>query len=326
MDSKQEALQWIKANNKFGPEAPFVSDFEGMIAKAIEQQDTKITTWIMGGGLSKDGFPYKLIWHPEYFTAHKISREEAGVEAMQLVTFEREIPNSAKIDESSHEDVTDEVWENLSKAWDSISIVEPETDGREPTSKKELDDFKMWVSKAKNVAHKNENDDALIDNTENLIAAWEKKHFDGVKRDLIVLLVLFGLMIAVNFIDLINGNFGGGEEGFNFVMFFLGVIWLAGAAGYYWANQTPRWLLDLRNAGPRNRISDYFARWAKKTFHTTVYNVTTYSDGTVERRPSLLSGPFASSVIWLIYYYLFLQFIPIWSGYAALKNHVLFKK
>jgi len=330
--SKQDAMKWIQENNKWGADAPIVQDFEKMLDAAIQKQDTTATTWIFGKDLVKDGSYHRLQLFGGLFLADTISEEEAkkhNVEEAQIVTLERGI-KTTKFDKQEKSEINDQVWEYINNAWNSASSAFPGSEEKEPISLKEINDFKMWTDKAKSVTNKNNKDNEVIQDAEEAIFTWEERKFDGPKRDLYVLLGIYGFAVIVKIITFFTGSVSNinanSEQSFSILGALIGIIMLAGTIGYYWANKAPVWLIDLRNSGSRKSLSDFFARIAKRAFHTTVYNVTTYSSGRVERTPSLLSGPFASAIIWLIYYYIFLQFIPIFTGYAALRNYLFYKK
>ena len=335
MTGKQEAMDWIKANNRWGNESgKFLAEFEVKLDDAIKKQDNVATTWIMGGGLSGDGSPYQLQWFTGFFLADKISVERAkefNVEEMQIITMERDIVTTTKFEENEESNFSNEVSENINKAWDSISSIFPDSDEKEPISLEEINNFKMWVDKAKSVQNKTADDDLIIKDSEEAILIWEERKFDGAKRDLIVLLVLYGFAIFIKIITFFSGEIVtktnvNVEQNTSFLGTVIGLIMLAGIIGYYWAYKAPVWLIDLRNSGPRKRLSDFFAKIAKRAFHTKVNNVTTYSDGSKTSSPSFLAGPIASFIIWCIYYYIFFQFIFIFTGYAAVKNYILYKR
>jgi len=334
MTGKQEAMDWIKENNKWGHDGgKFLTEFEAKLDEAIQKQETIATTWIMGGGLSKDGSPYQLQWFTGFFLADKISVERAkefNVEEMQIITMERDILTSTKFEDNKGSKISDEVSEFINKAWNSVSSVFPGSEEKEPISLEEMNGFKMWVEKAKSVSDKTDNDNEVIKHAEDTISIWEERKFDGATRDLKVLLILYGFAIVVKIITFFTGSVSNinsnVEQSTSIFSTIVGLIMLAGIVGYYWAYKAPVWLIDLRNSGPRKRLSDFFAKIAKRAFHTKVYNVTTYSDGSKTSSPSFLAGPIASFIIWCIYYFIFFQFIYIFTGYAAVKNYILYKR
>lgn len=330
--NKQDAMKWIQENNNWGADAPIVQDFEKMLDTAIQKQDTTATTWIFGKGLIKDGSYHRLQLFGGLFIEDNISDEEAkkhNVEVAQIITLERGI-KTTKFEEQEKSEINDKVWEYINNAWNSVSSAFPGSEDKEPISLKEINDFKMWTDKAKSVANKNEEDNKIIKHAEETISIWEERKFDGPKRDLNVLLGIYGFAVIVKIITFFTGSVSNinanSEQSFSILGTLIGIIMLSGTIGYYWANKAPVWLIDLRNSGLRKSLSDFFARIAKRAFHTTVYNVTTYSDGSTTKSPSPFSGSIASVFIWLIYYYIFLQFIPVFTGYAALRNYVSYKK
>lgn len=335
MTGKQEAMDWIRKNNKWGNDGgKFLSEFELKLDDAISKQDTVTTTWIMGGGLSGDGSPYQLQWFSGFFLADKISVERAqefNVEDMQIITMEREIKTATKFENKEENKFSEEVNEFINNAWNSVSSIFPESEEKEPISLDEINNFKMWVEKAKAVSNKTTDDNEIIKESEEAIAIWEERRFDGAKRDLIVLLSLYGFAILIKIITFFTGEVVtktnvNVEQSTGVFGTIIGLIMLAGIIGYYWAYKAPVWLIDLRNSGPRKRLSDFFAKIAKRAFHTKVYNVTTYSDGSKSSSRSFLAGPVASFIIWCIYYFIFFQFIYIFTGYAAVKNYILYKR
>ena len=332
MSSKQDVMNWIQENNKWGSESEYVSDFEKMLDTAIEKGDTTATTWIIGKGLTKDGLNYRLQWFAGLFLVDSISDEEAkkfNVEEMQTATLERKI-KTIRFEEEKKSKISEKVWEYINNAWNSVSSAFPGSEDKEPISLEEINDFKMWTEKAKGVANKNEEDNQIIKNAEEAISVWEERKFDAPKRDVIVLLSLYGFAVIIKTISFFTGSVSNidanPEQSFSILGTLISIIMLAGIIGYYWAYKAPVWLIDLRNSVGRRSLSDFFARIAKRAFHTTVYNVTTYSSGRVEKTPNILAGPIASFAIWCAYYIIFFQFIYIFTGVAVLKNYVFYKR
>lgn len=82
---KKRAIEWIKNNNKFGPESKIVETFTKILESAISNDEGKI--WWLGWGLTKSNKAYQFKWIKGKFHVIELTPAEAkqkGIEEMKI--------------------------------------------------------------------------------------------------------------------------------------------------------------------------------------------------------------------------------------------------
>jgi hypothetical protein len=110
------------------------------------------------------------------------------------------------------------------------------------------------------------------------------------------------------------------------LMLIFNLLYIGSFVGYYWAKKAPVWLIDKRNENPSRRpISRFFARFTGGLATTTYVEKVRYSDGRTETRTDPFSGPVMALFTWLIYYWVFLTLVPLWTIISYLRNYVWYR-
>lgn len=94
--AKDKAIQWMKDNNRWTPDAPIVVGF----VKELEEVITggKDCQWSLGAGLTKAAKPFLLAWHSGQFFAIELTATQAT--ALEIASMSRTMQRQGDARES----------------------------------------------------------------------------------------------------------------------------------------------------------------------------------------------------------------------------------
>jgi hypothetical protein len=74
---RKKAIEWMKANNKFGEQSQIVDDMIFQLHMNTRHDGSARLQWIVGSGVTKDSKGYTLIWENSIFKVREYSADEA---------------------------------------------------------------------------------------------------------------------------------------------------------------------------------------------------------------------------------------------------------
>jgi len=220
----------------------------------------------------------------------------------------------------------DKAWEYINNAWGCFTVVDPENNLKEPTSRQQIADSKPWLEKAKAENPTDQRTVALINELEQFYPIWYQRHFDGAPA-VIMGGIGVGVLLLLLYIPFIRAAFAGEEGVWQVIMkLFWPLVWfIGGTIFYYIASRTPRWLIDKRNRKARaDKMMQQFG-WGfvrKLAESDRTYKVK-WSDGSVTTEQEF-GGTLAALLIMITYFSINTVLLPVRGVINYIRNYVAY--
>ena len=357
MTKRELAIQWMANNTKVPTEYPNLwAQFEQELDTAMQLPETKLARWDIGHSLHIKNEPCELLWHEgtfkTRFSGPNIDAISGKVNiSMRMFVYDLTKPihanfkeiieaevmaDKAEINKNKlHPDGDPKVMDYIHKAWACYSIVDTVNKLYEPTSRKQLDDSKVLLQKARDVNPGDEHSQYFIDELQRWIDKWEKRQFDGrgTEKGIVYVMLAMWAFAIVRYVmmwdkfseNLANSGLSTGRLILGGV---IGVVLFVTPIVYLWALRAPLWLVDKRNRKPRRRIYNFINRSAKKQMNADYQYQTTdqYGNKKSESDAALsMMGPMLGIMVKIMYYGGFTALLPLYVLVAILRNYVLYK-
>jgi hypothetical protein len=213
--------------------------------------------------------------------------------------------------------------ELLNNAWEALTVVDRANGYREPVRKNELDQFEERLEKAKQLQPSDDHLNETIAECESYLRDWKNRKFSGSKK-LLIVSVIFGVYLVVHFVLLIFG-------GPLFAEFptYIGIIYLAGMGGYYWAYSPPAWLRDSKNITGKIGILNLFSMLTR-SYSKRPVEYTEYQDGYGNKThddwgSKAMNRGAITALLWILNLVITVLIMPLVSLTGALRFYVFYK-
>ncbi len=258
MTEKEKALQWIIDNNKFGKEAAFLVGFEEELTKAIEEEETIITTWMFGNLLFNDEKYYEMRWNLGKFVITEVSKEDAEAQNLgerSIITFKKDI-----FPKKEAEDFRNSIWfKKVEEIYHTFSLIID--DKYSPGSRQEIENAKVEVAKLKSKYSGDAEFDKEIAYLDDVLIESEKRKFNGSK--LTIIGVFLGILVMFYMSSKVENQSGNllidRAEGIQQDKIVKLKREINGSndfieANAYWYSSTKKEIADLKNQEQTNQI------------------------------------------------------------------------
>jgi hypothetical protein len=336
MPQRDEALLWLAQNLTNAPEARiFKAIFAQELDVAIEKQGSTRTIWYLGRGLVKGDRFTQLRWDcgqlinvdmPQILPETDRIDELGFKRVEELLHGEVEQP-----DEVRQEYNNPQVAEYIDLAWDACTIFDEEQQLKEPTSRKQMEEVRHWLEKAKALKPDDDQSQGWIDELEEWADIWEKRHFDGSNKDRVAIVVFVILWAAVNIWTFFSPSetvSTAEKPPLDISAMVMGYLFWLSVISYFWTNRAPRWLIDNRNRRRRWRPADLVTGMANNFLGLNLVYETTLPGGRKERHDdaALSALPLILGFcVWGVYYGIFFTLLPLSTVIAYLRNYLMYK-
>ncbi len=335
MDLKQEALQWMAENNKWGTEGDLYKGFAQKLDAAIRKQDDVITTWVMGSGTTKSGHAYTLRWERGHFSAIRLSPEESearNAPPMSFTTFEKKLEADQE-EPAGHEEPEappkSKFEAYMDQAWAALS-PDNQYAGSMPTRRSEIKTFKRYLEKARACADKRKQTKQYLKQCKKQLRRWNRRHFIGSYKLLIISIIATSWFIYQMYQRYLEtGSFfemeGAASE--PFYAYVIGFLFVFGVVGYFWSQRAPAWLIVSKEMTKGHQILEDWENDSKTTFYSTE-KYYRHSDGRIERADNtgeMGSQFIVAAIFWILKMIALYLLIPFISIYGFLRYYVFYK-